>query len=110
MEQEKEKPEEVCRTQKLHGASMPWELKPERRDGPISLSFKEGPYLDQNLMKKILNMKAGDRTVVKTWARDATITPEMVGFTFGVHNGKDFIPVTASEEMVGHRLGDFPPC
>ena len=54
-------------------------------------------------------MKAGDRTVVKTWARDATITPEMVGFTFGVHNGKDFINVVASEEMVGHRLGEFSP-
>jgi len=60
-------------------------------------------------MKKISNMKAGDRTVVKTWARDATITPEMVGFTFGVHNGKDFINVVASEEMVGHRLGEFSP-
>ncbi|MBI2642084.1 MAG: 30S ribosomal protein S19 [Candidatus Wildermuthbacteria bacterium] len=75
----------------------------------MSRSLKKGPYLDQNLMKKISNMKAGDRTVVKTWARDATITPEMVGFTFGVHNGKDFISVTAQEEMVGHRLGEFSP-
>ena len=75
----------------------------------MSRSLKKGPYLDQNLMKKIAGLKFGDRTVIKTWARDSTITPEMVGFTFGVHNGKDFIPVTASEEMVGHRLGEFSP-
>ncbi|MDP2637270.1 MAG: 30S ribosomal protein S19 [bacterium] len=75
----------------------------------MSRSLKKGPYVDENLMKKISNMKAGDRTVVKTWARDATITPEMVGFTFGVHNGKEFINVAASEEMVGHRLGEFSP-
>jgi len=52
-------------------------------------------------------MKAGDKTVVKTWARHATITPEMIGFTFGVHNGKQFISVSVQEDMVGHKLGEF---
>ncbi len=52
-------------------------------------------------------MKVGDRTVIKTWSRSSEIAPEMVGFTFGVHNGKDFIPVLITEEMVGHRLGEF---
>lgn len=75
----------------------------------MSRSLKKGPYVDQNLLKKISALKSGDRTVIKTWARDATITPEMVGFTFGVHNGKDFIAVTANEEMVGHKLGEFSP-
>ena len=54
-------------------------------------------------------MKPGSGQVIKTWARDATITPEMIGFTFGVHNGKDFVSVIVSEDMVGHRLGEFSP-
>lgn len=61
------------------------------------------------LLLKLSRLKSGDRTVIRTWARAATITPEMVGFTFGVHNGKDHIPVFITEEMVGHRLGEFSP-
>lgn len=70
-------------------------------------SSKKGPYIDQNLLKKISKLKPEDKTVIKTWSRDSEISPEMVGFTFGVHNGKDFIPVRVAEEMVGHRLGEF---
>jgi len=65
--------------------------------------------VDPKLLEKIAKLKPGDRTVIKTWSRDSEIAPEMVGFTFGVHNGKDFIPVTIKEEMVGHRLGEFAP-
>ncbi len=72
-------------------------------------SLKKGPYIDEKLMEKIKNLKAGSRDVIRTWSRSSTITPEMIGFTFGVHNGKDFIPVTVNEEMVGHRLGEFSP-
>ena len=54
-------------------------------------------------------MKPGDTTVIKTWSRDAIITPEMAGFTFGVYNGKEFVPVTVREDMVGHKLGEFSP-
>ena len=72
-------------------------------------SLKKGPYIDEKLLKKIKNLKPGDKTIIKTWSRDCTIVPEMVGFTFGVHNGKDFIPVTVTEEMVGHKLGEFAP-
>lgn len=60
-------------------------------------------------MEKIKKLKPGSREVVKTWARSCTIAPEMVGFVFGVHNGKEFIEVRVSEEMVGHRLGEFSP-
>jgi small subunit ribosomal protein S19 len=60
-------------------------------------------------MKKVGKLRPGDKTVVKTWARASTITPEMVGFTFAVHNGKDFIQVRVVENMVGHRLGEFAP-
>ncbi len=70
-------------------------------------SLKKGPYIDQNLAKKVLNLRAGDKTVVKTWARASTITPEMVGFTFGVHNGREFVQVRVVENMVGHKLGEF---
>ncbi len=73
----------------------------------MSRSSKKGPYVDKKLLNKICRLSQGDRTVVKTWARASEIAPEMVGFTFGVHNGKDFIPVTIREEMVGHRLGEF---
>ncbi len=75
----------------------------------MSRSSKKGPYVYPKLLKKIANLKAGDKTVIKTWARDSEISPEMVGFTFGVHNGKDFIEVKVSEEMIGHRLGEFSP-
>ncbi len=73
----------------------------------MSRSSKKGPYVYEKLFKKIANLKPGDKTVIKTWARNSEIAPEMVGFTFGVHNGKDFIPVRITEEMVGHRLGEF---
>lgn len=73
----------------------------------MSRSSKKGPYIDQNLLKKISGLKPDIKTVIKTWSRDSEISPEMVGFTFGVHNGKDFISVIVSEEMVGHRLGEF---
>jgi len=71
--------------------------------------MKKGPYVDPKLMKKIEGLKQGDKTVIKTWSRASEISPEMVGFTFGVHNGKDFIDVSVSEDMVGHRLGEFSP-
>ena len=72
-------------------------------------SLKKGPYVDQRLMAKLAKLKIGEKTVIKTWARNSTITPEMVGFTFGVHNGKDHIAVLVSENMVGHKLGEFSP-
>jgi len=73
----------------------------------MARSLKKGPYVDERLLEKLKKAKPGE--VVKTWSRAATITPDMVGFTFGVHNGKDFISVKATEEMVGHRLGEFSP-
>ncbi len=72
-------------------------------------SLKKGPYVDEKLMKKVGKLRSGDKTVVKTWARASTITPEMVGFTFGVHNGREFIQVRIVENMVGHKLGEFSP-
>jgi small subunit ribosomal protein S19 len=75
----------------------------------MSRSLKKGPYVDAKLLKKIGNLKVGDKTIVKTWARASTITPEMIGFTFGVHNGKEHIPVFIIEDMVGHKLGEFSP-
>jgi len=76
----------------------------------MSRSLKKGPYIDQKLLKKVLRLKAEKRNEpIKTWARDCTICPEMVGFTFLVHNGKEFIPVKVREEMVGHKLGEFAP-
>jgi small subunit ribosomal protein S19 len=75
----------------------------------MSRSSKKGPHVDQKLLKKISGKKPGDKTVIKTWSRDSEISPEMVGFTFGVHNGRDFIEVPVSEDMVGHRLGEFSP-
>ncbi|OGG42965.1 30S ribosomal protein S19 [Candidatus Jorgensenbacteria bacterium RIFCSPLOWO2_12_FULL_42_11] len=73
----------------------------------MSRSSKKGPYVYQKLLEKIAKLKPGDPTAIKTWARDSEISPEMVGYTFGVHNGKNFITVRVSEEMVGHRLGEF---
>lgn len=75
----------------------------------MSRSLKKGPYVDENLLKKIAKLRPGDKTVIKTWSRAATITPEMVGFTFGVHNGKEHISVLVAEDMVGHKLGEFAP-
>ncbi len=75
----------------------------------MSRSLKKGPYVDPRVIKKLEGRKLGDKTVIKTWSRACSISPEMVGFTFGVHNGKDFIPVYCTEEMVGHKLGEFSP-
>ncbi len=75
----------------------------------MSRSLKKGPYVDQRLMEKIAKLKKGDKSVIKTWSRGCSITPEMVGFTFGVHNGKDHLPVFIIENMVGHKLGEFAP-
>ncbi len=72
-------------------------------------SLKKGPYVNQKLLKKIKALKKGTKTVIKTWDRACTITPEMVGFTIGVHNGKEHVPVFITEEMVGHKLGEFAP-
>ena len=73
----------------------------------MSRSLKKGPFVDQKLLKKLADKKPGDKSVIKTWSRSSTIVPEMVGFTFGVHNGKDFVTVFVTEEMVGHKLGEF---
>jgi small subunit ribosomal protein S19 len=75
----------------------------------MARSLKKGPYVDPKLLKKIAKEKPSIKTVIKTWSRSSTITPEMIGFTFGVHNGKEHIAVTISEEMVGHKLGEFSP-
>lgn len=73
----------------------------------MSRSSKKGPYVDPKLMKKVAGLKLGDRVIIKTWSRKSEIAPEMVGHTFGVHNGKNFVEVFVKEEMVGHRLGEF---
>ena len=73
-------------------------------------SLKKGPFVDTHLLSKVNRAKdTGDRSVIKTWSRRSTITPEMVGTTFAVHNGKKFIPVFVTENMVGHKLGEFSP-
>ncbi len=75
----------------------------------MSRSLKKGPFVDPKLLKKIENLKPGDKKIIKTWSRASVIYPEMVGFTFGVHNGRDHIEVLITENMVGHRLGEFSP-
>ena len=76
----------------------------------MARSLKKGPFIDDHLVKKISAMNtAGERKVVKTWSRRSTITPEMVGHTLAVYNGKKFIPVYITENMVGHKLGEFAP-
>lgn len=75
----------------------------------MSRSLKKGPYIDEKLLKKIKDIKPGTKGVIRTWSRSATITPEMVGHAFEVHNGKEFILVQAREDMVGHKLGEFSP-
>ena len=75
----------------------------------MSRSLYKGPYVDEKLLKKITGKKPNETGVIKTWARASMIAPEMVGFTFGVHNGKTHVEVTVVEEMVGHRLGEFSP-
>ncbi len=75
----------------------------------MSRSLKKGPYVDEKLLKKIEGKKPQTTEVIKTWARRSQIAPEMVGFKFGVHNGKQHVEVLVSEDMVGHRLGEFSP-
>ncbi|MEK7665646.1 MAG: 30S ribosomal protein S19 [Patescibacteria group bacterium] len=75
----------------------------------MSRSLKKGPYIDAKLAEKVSKLKVGDSKVIKTWARASTITPQMVGFTIGVHNGKVFVNVRIVENMVGHKLGEFSP-
>jgi len=75
----------------------------------MSRSLKKGPNINERLLEKVKKVKLGDRVIIKTWARASVIVPEMVGFTFGVHNGREHISVFATEDMVGHRLGEFSP-
>ena len=75
----------------------------------MARSLKKGPYVDEKLLKKIEGKRPLDTGLIKTWARRSQIAPEMVGFKFGVHNGKTHIEVLVSEDMVGHRLGEFSP-
>ena len=74
----------------------------------MARSLKKGPFADESLLKKVEAMEAsGDKQVIKTWSRRSTIFPIMVGHTIAVHNGKDFVPVYVTEDMVGHKLGEF---
>ena len=73
----------------------------------MSRSIKKGIFVDKKLLIKVGKLRVGDKTIIKTWARASTIIPEMIGFTFGVHNGKIHIPVFVTEDMVGHKLGEF---
>ncbi|MFA6252062.1 MAG: 30S ribosomal protein S19 [Candidatus Paceibacterota bacterium] len=75
----------------------------------MARSLKKGPYIDEKLLKKLEGLRASEAPTIKTWARACTIVPEMIGFAFGVHNGKNFIEVRVNEEMVGHKLGEFSP-
>lgn len=76
----------------------------------MSRSLKKGPYCDPKLIEKVTKLKAsGAKTTLQTWYRSSTILPEFVGVTFGVHNGKKFVDVFATEDMVGHKLGEFSP-
>ncbi len=72
-------------------------------------SASKGPYVEQSLMEKIVKQDKGERKPIKTWSRRSTITPDFVGFTFLVHNGNKFLPVFVTENMVGHKLGEFSP-
>lgn len=76
----------------------------------MARSIKKGPYVEESLARKIRKaMEQGDRKVIKTWSRRSTITPDMVGLTFAVHNGRKFMPVFVTENMVGQKLGEFSP-
>lgn len=76
----------------------------------MARSIKKGPYIDHNLEKKVLQLaESGKKSVLKTWSRRSTISPDFVGHTFAVHNGNKFIPVYVTENMVGHKLGEFAP-
>ena len=76
----------------------------------MARSIKKGPFIDGHLVKKVEALNSsGDKRIVRTWSRRSTIIPEMIGHTFAVHNGRKFIPVYVSENMVGHKLGEFSP-
>ncbi len=76
----------------------------------MARSVKKGPFIDDHLMKKVERaQRTGDRKVIRTWSRRSTVTPDMVGITIAVHNGHKFIPVFITENMVGHKLGEFSP-
>ena len=76
----------------------------------MARSVKKGPFVDGHLLKKVRAARAtGSNRVIKTWSRRSTITPEMIGLTFAVHNGKQFIPVYVTEQMISHKLGEFAP-
>ena len=75
----------------------------------MTRSSYKGPYVDERVLKKVLGKKPENTGVIKTWSRACVISPEMVGFTFGVHNGKAHLEVFVTEDMVGHRLGEFSP-
>jgi len=76
----------------------------------VARSIKKGPFVDGHVLKKVGAMEAsGEKRIIRTWSRRSTITPEMIGHTFAVHNGRKFIPVYVSENMVGHKLGEFAP-
>lgn len=75
----------------------------------MARSLKKGPFVDSHLEKKVEKMQGGRKQVIKTWSRRSMIIPEFIGFTFAVHNGRKFIPVFVTEQMVGHKLGEFSP-
>ncbi len=76
----------------------------------MARSLKKGPFIDESLAKKVEKVKeSGKKEVIKTWSRRSTIYPDFIGLTFAVHNGKEFIPVYVTEDMVGHKLGEFVP-
>ena len=76
----------------------------------MARSIKKGPYIEERLLEKVRRQDAAaNKTVIKTWSRRSTVTPELIGQTFAVHNGKKFIPVFVTENMVGHKLGEFSP-
>ncbi|NOT57000.1 MAG: 30S ribosomal protein S19 [Deltaproteobacteria bacterium] len=73
-------------------------------------SLKKGPFIDDHLMKKVDTLiQSGEKKVIKTWSRRSTISPDMIGYTFAVHNGRKFVPVYVTDTMVGHKLGEFSP-
>jgi small subunit ribosomal protein S19 len=76
----------------------------------VARSIKKGPYVEEGLARKLNKaVETGDKKIIKTWSRRSTITPEMVGYTFAVHNGRKFMPVFVTENMVGHKMGEFSP-
>lgn len=92
----------------MYGIPAPMNIGTSKRR-KMSRSAKKGPYIDQKLLKKILDSKPDEKKIIKSWARNSDISPEMVGLTIAVHNGKEHIPVFITEDMVGHKLGEFAP-